>query len=305
MTALPPLRSAEALPARPTLTVAVVSRNEGSMLDVCLQHVSGADEILVLDMESTDDTQAIAAKHGARVVPVPISPIVERVRQLGVRAASSDWLLWLDTDEVPPGALDELLGPFLTDPDHAAFWVPFLDVAFGHPVPVASSGAVKICLVRPTLAFWPPGAPAHTQPTINGSVGSLLDQISPFTHNSLRSVDQWLEKTARYAQSGGATVGDVQGADPLLLPKLLWRAYLGRRAWLDGTPGTASANLGAISDYLAHLKSWEAAGSPRVVLPTRQSRALALASLAVQRSRPIRRALARLALPLRGARRPE
>jgi glycosyltransferase involved in cell wall biosynthesis len=242
-----------------TLTVAIVTRNEAELLEGCLNSVVGADEVLVLDMESSDGTPRVAAERGARVLSIPHSPVVERARQYGVDATTTDWLLWLDPDERVPGDLRKLLRPHLTAPV-AGYWVPFADIVFGHETPSLSAAAAKICLVRPQQAFWPPDAPAHSQPLVDGAVDTLVGRVPAFVHLGQTTVGEHLEKLTRYAESGGATVSDVTAADPFLLPRLLWRVYVGRDAWRDGTAGMVAGSLAAIGDYFAALHRWEREG---------------------------------------------
>lgn len=87
------------------ITAIVVSRNEGGLLERCLPTIRFCDEILVVDLESTDRTVAVAAAHGAVVIHRPVESTVERVR-LGVfDCAAHDWVLTTDPDEELPAPL--------------------------------------------------------------------------------------------------------------------------------------------------------------------------------------------------------
>jgi len=85
----------------PTLSVVMIVKNEAACLGDCLESVrSIADEILVADTGSTDDTVAIAQRHGAHVINVPWQDDFAAARNQSLAAATGDWLLHLDADEV-------------------------------------------------------------------------------------------------------------------------------------------------------------------------------------------------------------
>ena len=59
--------NASMAPRRPTLTIGVLTKNEGHRIAACLQSAAFADEIVLVDSGSTDDTVAIAQRLGAKV----------------------------------------------------------------------------------------------------------------------------------------------------------------------------------------------------------------------------------------------
>jgi len=81
------------------LAVVIPTLNAAAALAACLERVSGAGDVVVADGGSTDDTVAIAGRHGARVVRARKG----RGAQLaaGARAARGDWLLFLHADTLP------------------------------------------------------------------------------------------------------------------------------------------------------------------------------------------------------------
>ena len=80
------------------LTVAIIARNAGSQLGPCLASAGFADELLVLDSGSTDDTLEVARAHGARVETGEWLGF-GRQKQRAVSLARNDWVLCLDADE--------------------------------------------------------------------------------------------------------------------------------------------------------------------------------------------------------------
>jgi len=82
------------------LSVVLATRNEQENIGPCLELVKDiADEIIVVDENSTDKTRDIAKKYGAKVFEVKHEPIFHKTKQKALDKASGDWILQLDADE--------------------------------------------------------------------------------------------------------------------------------------------------------------------------------------------------------------
>jgi glycosyltransferase involved in cell wall biosynthesis len=91
------------------LTALIASRNEARLLERCLPTLAFCDEVVVIDLESDDDTATVAEAHGARVVRHELVPIGEWARIAVAPQARHNWLLVVDPDEeVPPALVREL-----------------------------------------------------------------------------------------------------------------------------------------------------------------------------------------------------
>jgi tetratricopeptide (TPR) repeat protein len=94
--------AARAVPASGlTLSLCMIVKDEQEMLPACLAAAASAvDEIVVVDTGSSDDTIEIARAHGARVIEHPWSGSFAEARNVSLDAASGDWVMYLDADEV-------------------------------------------------------------------------------------------------------------------------------------------------------------------------------------------------------------
>ena len=111
-------------PAVPKLSVTIITRNEAAHVADALDSVAWADEIIVVDSESTDDTVAIARRHHARVI-VRAWPGYVAQKNYAASIASHDWILSLDADErVTPALAAEMRALLATAPGHAAYRMP-------------------------------------------------------------------------------------------------------------------------------------------------------------------------------------
>ena len=263
------------------LSVVLVTRNEAELLEDCLSRLGFEDELIILDMHSTDETVAIAERHGARVVTIDPDPFVVRVRNIGLDEAKGDWVLYLDPDEyVPPGFGDALLAS-LDDTDAAAFYMPFRPIGFGRTLyhgdvqdvlprrrwfrredlEASAQWPTKLCLFRSGAARWPDNPEHnHVEPAIDGPARTWVGP--PIDHLLFRSVHQQLEKHIRY----------VVNTEPLTwgpLPLTAWAPFrtlykhmIVQQWWRDGSAGLAEAMLFTMKDWIAILHEWEWRGHP-------------------------------------------
>jgi hypothetical protein len=247
------------------LSAVVVARNEAALLVECLPRLSFADEVLVLDMESTDDSSQVAASHGARVIRVPVEPIAERVRNTGFEKSRGEWVLFIDPDELVPPLTGGQIRTVLGDTAASGYYLPFKTFAFGRPLEHAFGLWPSLRLTRRDSARYPAGElPAHTSPQVKGPVESLVGRIEPIEHHCFRDISQVIEKSWRYAQSRGTSLGPVQTPDLLSATKLLLRYLVLHEAWRDGSAGLVAGSMVAIADTLAHFYAWEALGYPDI-----------------------------------------
>ena len=108
----------------PKLTVTVITRNESANIGAALASVAWADEIVVVDSESTDDTAAIARRHSARVETRPW-PGYGAQKNYAAATASHDWILSLDADErVTPELAAEIRALLASEPPRRGYRVP-------------------------------------------------------------------------------------------------------------------------------------------------------------------------------------
>lgn len=81
------------------LSVVIISRNEEQNIENCLKSVSFADEIIVIDDFSDDDTVKISKKFGAKVFLRKLNNNFASQRNFGIKKTSGDWILFIDPDE--------------------------------------------------------------------------------------------------------------------------------------------------------------------------------------------------------------
>ena len=105
------------------LSVYIITFNEADKIAAAVQSVTWADEVLVLDSNSSDDTAKIATELGATIKQIPFTTF-GKLRNDAIAACKHDWVFSLDADErCTPAAQAEIMR-VLSQPDADAYYVP-------------------------------------------------------------------------------------------------------------------------------------------------------------------------------------
>lgn len=102
------------------VSVVINTKNEEQSLERCLRSAAWADEIVVLDMNSDDQTVEIARRYTDKVFSCPDFGYVEPARNLAISHATGDWLFVLDADEVVPPRLAANIRKIIAESDEYA-----------------------------------------------------------------------------------------------------------------------------------------------------------------------------------------
>ena len=240
-----------------TLSVIIAARNEGHQIAACVGSVSFADEILVLDSGSTDDTAAKAREAGA-TVHLTDWPGYGPQQQRGIGLAKCDWVLSLDADEVVTDSLkseilDALSAPQIDGyrlPRHSSFCGKFIEHSGWRP-------DYTLRLVRRQKAGFTDHF-LHAHMTVAGTVGDLK---SPIVHYSYKDLDDVLEKLSRYSRGAALDLQTRGGSSTLgkAVFKGFWsfiRTYFLRQGFRDGRMGLALAIYNSHTTYYKYLRLW-------------------------------------------------
>lgn len=183
------------------ISAVINTYNESANIERALEALKGFDEIVVCDMESTDDTRELAEKHGARVVIFPKGDynICEPARDFAIHSASYPWVLVVDADEIVPDTLRDYLYEYIKRPDCAdALWVPFDSIFMGRFTSTKPERHVRF--FRQSKAQWPPTIHSHVQ--ISGTTGMIPPKKElRIKHLDNPTVSQRITKLNRYSDN--------------------------------------------------------------------------------------------------------
>jgi glycosyltransferase involved in cell wall biosynthesis len=252
-----------------TLSVAIVTHNEEANLPRTLESVKWADEIVVVDSESTDRTCDIARGYGARIVVEPWRGYVAQ-KQFAIDLCTKDWVLLLDADEEVSAGLAQEIRAVIVDPSAASgYKLPRKNLFLGrwmrhggfYPDP-------KLRLFRRGAGFVT-GHDPHDRCELKPDVLQWTQQFrNPIVHYTYPSLTLYLAHMNRYS-SLGAQLAFAKGhrdfsiADIVLRPfATFFYNYFFRLGFLDGPEGLLLHLYHAGYVSWKYAKAWELSREP-------------------------------------------
>jgi hypothetical protein len=246
------------------VTLCVSTRNAAEVLPGCLDSCRDwVAEIVVIDMESEDDTVAVAERYGARVIEVPNAGWAEPGRQSGIDAAEQPWVLFLDADERASAGMRDLVAATIAERKVDGLRLPRKNYTFGrwHP----RSGIwpdPQLRLFRRELTTWP-AVWTHAGPKVEGRVETAPARTElAIVHQSFPTIEDWMRSAQRYTTHEADRL-TKEGKRPTL-GRLFFtplarfsELYVVRRGFLSGRYGLTIALLSLCYWILAELKLWE------------------------------------------------
>jgi glycosyltransferase involved in cell wall biosynthesis len=240
------------------LTVTVITRNEAADLADALSSVSWADEIVVVDSESTDDTAAIARRFTDRVI-VRSWPGYVAQKNHAASLARNDWILSLDADERVTPELASEIQAALNSPAHAAYRMPRVTWHLGRWIRTTDwHPDHQLRLYDRRTAQWT-GQYVHEGVAVQGSIGALHGELQHYAYRDiadhLETIDRYTTLAARQMRERGRTANAV---DLIAHPPLAFlRNYIAKQGFRDGIPGLIVSTMNAYYVFLKFAKLWQ------------------------------------------------
>jgi glycosyltransferase involved in cell wall biosynthesis len=241
------------------ISLYIIAYNEASNLREVLPTVSWADEVVVVDSFSTDDTAAVCAKFGARHENTKFQGF-GKLRNDALALLKHDWVVSIDSDERSTPEFADEVRRTLASPQHAAYFVPRLNYFLGRPV--------RRCGLYPDYRqpqvfdrrqFRYEEDLVHERFKCAGSVGYFKNPILQHPWPSLAVV---LSKTDRYTTLMAERYfrdGRKAGFKQLALNPVgaFLKKYTVQQGFLEGTTGFMVSALHGYYTFLKYAKLWE------------------------------------------------
>lgn len=243
------------------LSVIIIAKNEEKKLPECLESVKWADEIILVDTDSTDKTVDIAKANGANVFYYEDGSYQDW-RNRGLKEAKGKWILYIDADERILSALrDEILKQVKDDSiSYAAYAIPRKNIILGREMRHGGQWPdyQKRLFKRKALKEWK--GDLHEQPVIEGELGYLHEPMIHIKHDNL---SEMVIKTNRWSTIEAKIL--LESNHPQMVPwrfvrimvTELWLRLVKQKGMLDGVAGVIYAIYQMWSRFITYGKLWE------------------------------------------------
>lgn len=250
------------------LSFIIHTKNEAKNIADCIDSVKSiADEIIVIDMSSTDQTVSIARKKGAQVFAVEDMGSADPARNFGLSQARYKWILYLDADERLPRPLIKTIPEIIKQDKFDLVKFPEKNIILNKWL---NHGMwwpdYHIRLFKKGHLDYP--KTVHTQPQTSGKILTLpAKEENAIIHLHRQTIKQFLEMIDHYSSLDQNFVQtEVNGKT--LTPSAVyhyinkefnWR-FMEHQGYLDGTHGFMVSQFMNFYRFLEVAKYWEASG---------------------------------------------
>jgi len=242
------------------VSACLLAYNEAEKIEAAVASVLWADEVVVVDSDSTDDTAARAMALGARVVQVPFSGF-GKLRNDAIAACSHDWIFSLDADErCTPEVRDEILALLSGTPAHDAYRVPRRSYFMGRWI----RGSGWYPNYRQPQLFRRDAMRYTLEPVHEGyelltdkPLGALTNAIWQFP---FRNLDEIIRKASRYSTLGAPKLAGKRVSMGSALGHGLWaflKHFIVKRGYRDGWAGFVIAFGNFEGTFYRYAKRYE------------------------------------------------
>ena len=242
-----------------TLSAVILTKNEKKNIKDCLESVEFADEVIIIDDNSTDSTREIAKRLGAKVYLRDIDKDFSKQSNFGMFKVSGDWILFIDADERVSKdlALEILRIKSQTKKEYNGYFIKRKDFFFGKELKHGETGDVKLLrLVKKGSGKW--RRRVHPYFEITGETPSLKNPILHYPHPNLR---QFVRSINRWS-SWHALANKEEGKKSSVFKLTFWplgkflNNYFLKLGFLDGIRGFVHAFMMSFHSFLAWSKLW-------------------------------------------------
>ena len=245
------------------VSVILIVHNEAGKVRRCLDAVRWADEIVIVDQSSTDETASICRQYTDKVFTVPSKGYCDPDRKFAVSKTSNDWVLYVDADEVVTDKLkEEISALMVSEPPFGSYFVLRKNFLLGKWI--RGSGWHPNYIIRlfkkDRVVF---SDKIHVDISPVGRSGYLKGEI---LHYSYDTIDDYIEKLDRYttilAQEGFARGKRIKpftiGADFIITPLAYYFSKLILKGgFRDGLRGLLIATFTFFTIFITNAKIYQ------------------------------------------------
>lgn len=186
------------------ISALITTYNESQFLQECLSRLAFCDEIIVVDLGSSDDCVQIAESFGAKVLHHELVPFAEHVRNFAIQNASNDWVLFSDPDMYFPQGIGEKIDSFISNcPEYiGVIHLPAVKYFNNEPIRYGTKSAIEsrsAIINTKKVDFLPLVHYSGIQPKEGIiPVGMMVEKQEYIAHYWVNSMKEAVEKAKRY-----------------------------------------------------------------------------------------------------------
>lgn len=257
---------------KPLISAVINVRNEADNLKKCLKSIKNfADEIIVVDMHSTDGSDQVAKNYDAQVFSYRPIKFVEPARNFAISKATGKWIILLDPDEYLHKTLKKELKRITQRSDVDWVRIPRKNIIFGKWLRHTN------CWPDYLIRFFKKGSVTwkkeiHSQPTTHGNGLTMLDSEKlAIRHHNYNTITQFVTRAIRYsniqADELKASNYKLKTSDFILKPMQEFNSrFFAAEGYKDGIHGLIFSLLQMQAIALVYIRLWEKQGSSDKVL---------------------------------------
>lgn len=241
------------------LSIIIISKNEEGRIKACLESVKWADEIIVLDNGSKDQTLEIAKKYTERVFEYSDLDFAS-IRNEGMKKAKGEWVMYVDCDERVLLSLKEEIENLIKSNQYSAYAISRKNVILGKEVnygPYQKDWVVRL-LKKEDFKEW--SGKVHESAYFNGELGYTKNSLLHLTH---RDVDQMVLKSLEWSKIDAllrckANHPGMSGWRFLrILFSEMFNQGVKRGGFFNGTVGAIDSILQVFSLFITYVRLWQ------------------------------------------------
>jgi (heptosyl)LPS beta-1,4-glucosyltransferase len=257
---------------KPLISAVINVRNEAENLSRCLKSIRNfADEIIVVDMHSTDGSDKIATDFGATVFPYRWSKVVEPARNFALSKASGKWIILLDPDEYLNKTLKAELKSITQRSDIDWVKIPRKNIIFGKWLRHSRCWPdYLIRFFKNKYVTWK--KEIHSLPETKGNGLTIMDSEKlAIRHHNYSTITQFVTRALRYSsvQADELKAADykLKTSDFILKPIQEFNSrFFAAEGYKDGMHGLIFSLLQTFAIMLVYIRLWEKQGFSDKVL---------------------------------------
>lgn len=246
------------------VSVVLATYNEEKNLKKCLESVKDlAWEIVIADGGSKDKTLDIAKKFNAKIIRTDNPPVFHINKNKAIDAASGNWVLQLDADEIVTEELvKEIKKVVLLKSDINGYWIPRKNFFLGKFLSKGGQYPDYTLRLYRCGKGRLPAIDVHEQAVVEGKVGYLKNSL---LHLRDKNFSEYMERFNRYTDLLASQIKDAgvkknisSLLDYIFVKLIYWfiKAYFRHRGYVDGFPGFVFALFSSLRFPVAYIKFW-------------------------------------------------